>query len=110
MELLQAIGQISAQPASMDDTFKRAILGMLQHAVDGLEGAIDASVGKIETGAETRDRYEARMNTTIERIRQVKNILINPSLVSNNEEFWKEVASRSTSVKQMRKALDQKRF
>lgn len=59
----------------MDDQLHTLILQMLQQSADGLVAAIKSPIGEIETGAETADRFEDRMELTVKRIGCIRDIV-----------------------------------
>jgi len=53
----------------------RFLLSALRRTEDGLRSSVDASIGKIETGEETAERFQRRMVLTAERVWKIRNIL-----------------------------------
>jgi len=59
----------------MDAQLHTLILQMLQQTADGLASAVQAPIGEIETGGETAERFQTRMELSIKRIRCIQDIM-----------------------------------
>jgi hypothetical protein len=59
----------------MDAQLQALILQMLQQTADGLAAARWAPIGEIETGGETAERFQARMELSVKRLRAIKAVV-----------------------------------
>jgi hypothetical protein len=59
----------------MDAQLHTLILQMLRQTADGLTAAIRAPIGEIETGGETAERFQDRMELTIKRLGCIRDIV-----------------------------------
>ena len=59
----------------MDAQLHTLVLQLLQQTSDGLAAAIWAPIGEIETGGETAERFQSRMDLSVERLTVIRDIL-----------------------------------
>jgi hypothetical protein len=76
----------------MDAQLHTLILQLLQQTTDGLAAARWAPIGEIETGGETAERFEARMELSIKRIRCIQDIMQRGMATPNEltSALWKD--------------------
>ena len=59
----------------MEAQLQTLLLQMIQQTAAGLAAAIQSPEGAIETGGETAERFQARMELSIHRLRHIQDIL-----------------------------------
>ena len=59
----------------MDAQLQTLVLQLLQQTADGLAAAIWAPIGEIETGGETAERFQARMDLSVQRLAVIRGIM-----------------------------------
>ncbi len=59
----------------MEAQLQTLLVQMLRQTSDGLAAAIQSPEGAIETGGETAERFQARMELSIHRLRHIQDIL-----------------------------------
>ena len=59
----------------MDAQLQTLILQLLQQTADGLAAAVWAPIGEIETGGERADRFQARMDLSVQRLTVIRDIM-----------------------------------
>ncbi len=59
----------------MDAQVQTLVLQLLLQTADGLTSALEAPIGKMETGEESATRFQVRMDLSIERLRCIIDIV-----------------------------------